>query len=321
MLAYTLAEADSIPGLTFASLPGLTFDPVTRTLGGTPTTVTDGAVPLIYTAIDDTMVMTSLTFTVTVVTINTTLLTEQILTRASQAMTASTVAAVAARVDAAADGAGVVGTAATPTVAYQFGGQSSLRGLLESHGKAMLEGEMEYERLLDGASFVLPLAAADSDSAGNTGAMAVWGSSDNRTLKSDEDNLDWDGNVLAVHLGIDQQLSQQMIAGVALSWNQSGFDYQNELDDSSGEYRYNSVNLHPYFGWYPSDKLKLWGTLGYGQGEIEIETIETNEVQSTRSAQLSLSGGFSRWLFEFHRTAAGRRGHLESEGRYFDDLG
>ena len=76
-------------------------------------------------------------------------------------------------VDAAADGAGVVGTAATPTVAYQFGGQSSLRGLLESHGKAMLEGEMEYERLLDGASFVLPLAAADSDSAGTAGAVAI----------------------------------------------------------------------------------------------------------------------------------------------------
>ena len=215
-------------------------------------------------------------------------LNEQILTRASQAMTASTMAAVAARVDAAAGGAG-----ATPTVAYQLGGQSSLRGLLESHGKAMLEGEMEYERLLDGASLVLPLAAADSDSAATAGAMAFWVGSDNRTLESNEDNLDWDGNVLAVHLGIDRQLSQQMMAGVALSWNQSGFDYQDELDGSSGEYRYNSVNLHPYFGWYPSDELKLWGTLGYGQGEIEIET---DEVQATDSAQLSLSGGFSKWL-------------------------
>ena len=289
-LTYSLTPIDSIPD-------GLSFDSGARTLGGIPTTVTP-LVSLTYTATDDTMVMASLIFTVTVAsnTTATTRLNEQILTRASQAMTASTMAAVAARVDAAAGGAGAgvagtTGAGATPTVAYQFGGQSSLRGLLESHGKAMLEGEMEYERLLDGASLVLPLAAADSDSATTAGAMAFWVGSDNRTLESNEDNLDWDGNVLAVHLGIDRQLSQQMMAGVALSWNQSGFDYQNELDGSSGEYRYNSVNLHPYFGWYPSDELKLWGTLGYGQGEIEIET---DVVQSTDSAQLSLSGGFSR---------------------------
>ena len=289
-LTYTLTPIDSIP-------VGLTFISGTRTLGGIPTTETP-LVTLTYTATDDTTVMASLIFTVTVVSNTTTRLNEQILTRASQAMTASTMAAVAARVDAAAGGAGAgvagtTGAGATPTLAYQFGGQSSLRGLLESHGKAMLEGEMEYERLLDGASLVLPLAAADSDSAATAGAMAFWVGSDNRTLESNEDNLDWDGNVLAVHLGIDRQLSQQMMAGVALSWNQSGFDYQDEMDGSSGEYRYNSVNLHPYFGWFPSDELKLWGMLGYGQGEIEIET---HEVQSTDSAQLSLSGGFSRWL-------------------------
>ena len=109
-------------------------------------------------------------------------LNEQILTRASQAMTASTLAAVAARVDAVAGGGaavaarvdaaagvggagGATGAGATPTLAYQFGGQSSLRGLFDAHGRAMLEGEMEYERLLEGASFVLPLAAADGDSA------------------------------------------------------------------------------------------------------------------------------------------------------------
>ena len=125
MLTYTLTPAASIPD-------GLSFDPDTRTLGGTPTTVTP-LVTLTYTAIDDTTAMEPRTFTVTVMpnpTTATTRLNEQILSRASQAMTASTVAAVAARVDAVADGvgagiAGTTGAGATPTVAYQFGGQSS----------------------------------------------------------------------------------------------------------------------------------------------------------------------------------------------------
>ena len=83
------------------------------------------------------------------------------------------------------------------------------------------------------------------------------------------------------------------MGGVALSSNQSSFDYKDTATATAGEYRYNSVNLHPYFGWYPSDELRVWGMLGYGSGEIELET---DAVQATGSAQLSLSGGFSRWV-------------------------
>ena len=94
--------------------------------------------------------MASLTFTVTIVsevvtivpdvdTTTTTQLNEQALTRAASAITASTLAAVGARVDAVAGGRGGSAGSGKP-LAYQLGGQSSLRGLLETHGKAMLEG-------------------------------------------------------------------------------------------------------------------------------------------------------------------------------------
>ena len=127
---------------------------------------------------------------------------------------------------------------------------------------------MEYERLLEGASFVLPLAAAgdstadsSADSSGTPGTLAFWGGFDSRTLAGDADNLDWDGKVSVVHLGIDRQFSEKLLAGIALSSNQSSFDYEDTVDTTAttGEYRYNSVNFHPYFGWYPSDELRLWG--------------------------------------------------------------
>ena len=294
MPSYTLTPIDSIPD-------GLIFDAVARTLAGIPTTVTP-LVTLAYTAIDDTDVMAApLTFTVEVVPGSNTLtrLNEQILTRASQAMTASTMAAVAARVDAVADGvgasvAGTTGAGATPTLAYQLGGQSSLRGLLESHGKAMLEGEMEYERLLDGASFVLPLSATDGNNQHGVSNMSLWGATaDYRSLDGDEDGLDWNGDVRSFHFGIDGQFSQQIMAGIALSLNESSFDYT-DTATGSGEYQYRSTNLHPYIGWYPTDDWKLWATLGYGQGEIENEVSGIKD--STDSAQLSLSGGFNKRL-------------------------
>ena len=102
----------------------------------------------------------------------TTRLNEQILTRASQAMTASTLEAVARRVEAVADGtaSSTGGTGTTPALVYQFGGQSSLSGLLKSHGKAMLEDNMEYEQLFDDASFVVPLSAAE----GGNWRRQVW---------------------------------------------------------------------------------------------------------------------------------------------------
>ena len=228
----------------------------------------------------------------------TTRLNEQILTRASQAMTASTMAAVARRVDAAADSAAggvsiAASGAATPTLAYQLGGQSSLRGLLESHGKAMLEGQMEYERLLDGASFVLPLSATDGNQHG-AGNLSLWGSTDYRSLDGDEDGLDWDGDVFSLHLGIDGQFSQQIMAGIALSLNESSFDYKDDLAGSDGDYQYRSTNLHPYIGWFPTDDWKLWATAGFGQGDIENDAGDAKNA--TDSAQLSLSGGFSKRL-------------------------
>ena len=250
-------------------------------------------------------------------------LNEQILPRASLVMSASMLAAVAARVEAAADSAGGGGIGAgigsidgtggtsgtdgnsigtTPTLAYQFGGQSSLHGLFESHGKAMLEGQMEYEQLLDGASFVLPLSTTGDASADNAdrraGAIVFWGNSDYHSLSNNQNGLDWGGPVLSAHLGMDGRINQHLLTGVALSWNRARFDYHDEADgaDTTGEYQYRNVSFNPYFGWLPVEGFKLWGTFGYGRGEIQIDEDGSDEY-SSNTTQSSLAGGFSHRLF------------------------
>ena len=245
----------------------------------------------------------------------TTRLNEQILSRAASAMTASTLAAVGARVESVADGGN------GKPLAFELDGRSSLHALLEKNGKAMLEERMDYERLLDGASFVLPLSATDDASTGNTGEMAVWGNSDFHNLADDEDSLEWEGKTLSVHLGIDKRLSEQALAGLALSWNDAGFDYRDTADgaDREGEYQYSVVTIHPYFGW-SNDGLKLWGTVGFGQGEITIdqeggqedgEPLST-DTMSTDTTQLSLAGGFSHRL-SGSAGSAGRSLHLKGD--------
>ena len=250
---------------------------------------------------------TRATYALTVTAAPTGVLNEQILSRTAQAITASAVAAMAGRVEFVAGGGSSV-------PAYLFDGQSSLRGLFDAHGKSMLEGKMEYERLLDGASFALPLSAAEGDSAGNIGATALWGSTDYRRLDGDEDNLKWDGEVVSFHLGMDKRFIRQTLGGVALSWNQSDFGYHDTANraGSHGEYQYNSVNLHPYFGWMPNDDLTIWGTVGYGTGEIEVNAggVEC----STDTTQLSMSGGFSRWLLNSTELMSGGATTLNLKG-------
>ena len=318
-LIYTLTPTASIP-------VGLTFDATARTLSGTPTEAT-AAVTLTYTVTDANAETITATFTLTVEsdtdtnTNTTTRLNEQILTRASQAMTASTLEAVARRVDAVAGGtASTAVLGATPALAYQFGGQSSLRELLKSHGKAMLEDQMEYEQLFDGASFVVPLSAAEGgtgDGKSGAGALSLWGSSDFINLDSDNDGLDWDGQVTSINVGVDKLLGEKMLAGFALSSNQSSFDYVDADADSDdpykqGEYHYSNTILHPYIGWFPGEDLKLWASLGFGSGEIEIDT--EGNASSTDTTQQSLSGGFSRRLLHSTKQTSGNTTTLNLKG-------
>ena len=182
---------------------------------------------------------------------------------------------------------------------------------------------MEYERLFDGASFVVPLSATEGGTGGgNSGAgtLFVWGGSDLRNLDSDYDQLDWDGEVVSIHFGVDGLVGEKALAGLALSLDLSSFNYKDTLTktadgaDSRGEYNYTSTNLNPYFGWFPNQDLKLWATAGYGQGEIEIKAEGEAAARSTDTAQLSLAGGFSSQLLNSTKHSSGNTTTLNVKG-------
>ena len=193
-----LPEATDAPGpLAYAlegDIPnGLIFDTTTRIISGTPTQETPGTT-LTYQLTDSAGNQYRSIFIVTVSAINTTdiaRLNDRIMARASQAINANTLEVVAARVKSAAGGGG----GGAPAPAYQFGGQSSVSGLLKSHGEAILEGTMEYESLLDNASFVLPLRAGDDGNAG--GIPVMWGTGNYHNLKNDNDEFNWTAGLAA----------------------------------------------------------------------------------------------------------------------------
>ena len=244
------------------AVPGLTFNSTTRVLSGTPTRA--GTTTLTYTATDS-EATTSITFAVTVTSVIPAALNEALLPEMVRAMAGSTVGAIARRIGQAARGAEATG--------LSLGGQDGWAAL-HAHGEAVSEGRRGFEALLSGSGFVLPLNAAAGGAAGAS-SVALWGSGEYRDLSGKSGTLDWDGELVGVHLGVDARPHEDLLAGVAVSWLSSDLDYEDATAVADGGFGggIHSVELtsvHPYLGWRVWEGLDVWATAGAGEGELEV---------------------------------------------------
>ena len=270
----TLPEARGV-GVTYAltgpngaqvsdAVPGLTFDAATRVLSGTPTE--EGATTLTWTATDRHGNATPMTFVVTVTGLVPAALNEVLLPEMVRAMAGSTVGAIARRIGQAARGAEATG--------LSVGGQDGWAAL-HAHGEAVSEGRRGFEELLSGSGFVLPLNAAAGGTAAGASSVALWGSGEYRDLSGKSGTLDWDGELLGVHLGVDARPHEDLLAGVAVSWLTSDLDYEDGTAAAGGGlgegiHSVELTSVHPYLGWRAGEGLDVWATAGYGEGKLEV---------------------------------------------------
>ena len=227
-------------------------------------------------------------------------LNKDILPNLVQTMLASTMAAVSNRMDAAFSG--------TPQAAsYQFDGQTvqldsrtplsvnlhnTVEQKLPTYIKALKDDTLDWKRLIGNSSFVMPLNALDED--GGAGAT-VWGSGEYINLS----DKDWKGDVFSLQLGVDQRIKDDLLAGGLVSWSKGDVDYT--LDGERGKYTHRVTSIHPYMA-RSRDGVNLWGSIGYGQGELSIAKKAkqgTNIKRSSGTRLLSLSAGISGRLTQY----------------------
>ena len=135
----------------------------------------------------------------------------------------------------------------------------------------------------------MPLNALDED--GGAGAT-VWGSGEYINLS----DKDWKGDVFNVQLGVDQRIKDDLLAGGLVSWSKGDVDYT--LDGERGKYTHRVTSIHPYMA-RSRDGVNLWGSVGYGQGELSIVKKENNIKRSSGTRLLSLSAGVSGRLTQY----------------------
>ena len=174
--------------------------------------------------------------------------------------------------------------------AYTLAGGSTIHGALHANAQALEDGTLTLDDVLAGSSFRLPLAAASGDRTG--GGPVVWGRGDRHRLESRDSAFAWDGTVLTGQIGIDGCPRDDLLTGLALSRSVGEFDYTDATGPvpAGGGYESRMTSVHPYLGWSSPQGLGLWATLGYGQGEIEIDDEQAGRQTSDTSLKTAAMG-------------------------------
>ncbi len=207
---------------------------------------------------------------------------KSVLPQIMRAMTASTVDAVSGRIQQATAGA-------PPAKGFRLGGASTLADALLANGRALGTGSFDLSRLLANSSFTLPLNAAGTGGSGPLGNLTLWGSGDYRNFSGGNSNaIQYDGDVVSANLGVDTKLSADLLAGVSVAWARGAVDYMDSR--LSGESTTTLTSINPYVGWQAPSGLNLWGTAGYGWGEVEIDEPAAGSQASDLSQQMVAAG-------------------------------
>ncbi len=302
--------------------PGIERDD-DRRLFGTPTEASERR-PYTWTAadMDGSSQQATLTFTIEVkpaleeARARLAAVNRSILPELSRATWGSAVEAVAGRLESPAPGAGLADAAAAALKA-QEGAQDDGEGV-------------SWRDLVTGRTFAVGLGAGGGGEGAGGGFgfrdAVMWGAGSRRSLSLEKAALGWSGDLFSAHMGVDAPLGESLRGGLAASWFESAIEYTDRSGEAavSGVHESRMAAVHPYLGWTGPDGSRLWGTLGYGAGEIEItdaEVLDRFGVQKGDSAFMGAAAGGSVPVLSAGGVTLALKGSGEATRYSVDDNG
>ena len=198
-------------------------------------------------------------------------------------MTASTLSGISRRIEAAAG--------------------NSLPAPLETASLLPLAGSVGFHgggrsatiaRLLDRSASVLPAGGVDQvRRTGPSSGVGTWGSVDYQGMgQPDGEEIQWEGDMLSIHIGADLQVHRNLLAGVAGSRSSGNYDFTDithMAQEVDGTYQARMTSVNPYLAWLPGRSgMAVWlvGSLGWGEVAVddEIEGRRASDARMTTGA-------------------------------------
>lgn len=176
---------------------------------------------------------------------------------------------------------------------------------------AMGSQSIDSKRWLEEMSFAYPVTSLN-DGSEDSGGITFWGSADFRKLSHDNmAAVSYDGGVTSAIFGVDQLFGENLVGGVSLNASRGSTDYT-DAELMEGTFKTTLTSINPYMGWELSENSHVWGTAGFGTGQIEFK--EAANSQSSDWSQSMFAGGISYELLSNEQILAGGTTGLNFKG-------
>ncbi len=138
-------------------------------------------------------------------------------------------------------------------------------------------------QLVEGSSFSFA-----PEQEGVAPRLAFWGEGAFSSFSGEEDDFSLDGDVTTLLVGADWG-TERWRAGAALtqSWSNGSYGGDNDVD---GDASNTLTGLFPYGHYALSPRLGIWGTVGYGWGELSLEPDDGEDYTPSTTMTMAALG-------------------------------
>jgi len=145
-------------------------------------------------------------------------------------------------------------------------------------------------QMLLGSSFRLNLQAAEAGA--GTPRFTAWGRGAGTRFDGGDGDLTLDGEVITGTVGVDGEW-ERLLAGVAVAHSRGdgAFRLPGTAARGQGELEQTLTSLHPYLRYAVTDRLDVWGLLGYGWGEMDVAMANETTLTTDTGLVMGAFGG------------------------------
>ena len=109
--------------------------------------------------------------------------------------------------------------------------------------------------------------------------MTAWGRVTHTRFDGQEGRLALDGDVTTGTLGVDTQ-GDRWLAGIAVSHSRGDGGYTIPDQANPGDLDSTLTSLHPYLRYALTDRLTVWGLVGYGWGDLTLTQTDGTAIDT-----------------------------------------
>ena len=148
----------------------------------------------------------------------------------------------------------------------------------------------DLRQVLLGSAFRLNLNAADPGAA--TPHLTAWGRFAGTRFDGRDGDLTLDGDVFSGTVGVDGEWDR-WLAGVAVAHSRGdgAFRMPGTGERGQGDLEQTLTSVHPYLRYAVTERLDVWGLLGYGWGELDMEMASGTTIETDTQLVMGAVGG------------------------------